>query len=135
MTGSSSPPATDAAPPDAPAPAPTSQLTDWAKNPALGAAAVVAVLAAVGIAGDLLPRLVRNEPVLTALTVSVALLAVFVLSLGRTSTLIIGTAALAAALVGVVILGVRSQSDREIPQVSLSVTRDVEAKVNAIAVV
>jgi hypothetical protein len=99
------------------------RLSEWAKNPALGAVAVVAVFAAVGIAGDLLPRLVRNHPYWAMLLVSAAVASLFVMLIGRGRLLLIGTLLLAGALVGVVVLGVVSQSEREIPHVSLAVTQ------------
>ncbi|RBY91722.1 hypothetical protein DQ244_10565 [Blastococcus sp. TBT05-19] len=103
------------------------------KNPALGAAAIVAVLAAVGVAGDLLPRLVRNHPVITAVIVGVAVVSVFVLLVPLRRAPLVGTVLLGVALLAVVGFGAWSQTAREIPQVSLGVT--TEGDVATVAVV
>ncbi|TFV87806.1 hypothetical protein [Blastococcus sp. CT_GayMR16] len=110
------------------------RLSEWAKNPALGAVAVVAVLAAVGVAGDLLPRLVRNQPLWAALLVSAAVVSLFVMLIGRGPWLLVGTLLLAAALVGVIFLGVGSLSEREIPHVTLAVTQKAEPLSTTVAV-
>ena len=98
---------------------------EWLKNPAAGAAAVVAVFGAVGIAGDFLPRLARNEPVWTIVLTALAVISVFVLLLDEQPGPVVGAILLCASLVGVIVLGVVSHSDREVPQVSLSSTLDV----------
>jgi hypothetical protein len=110
-------------------------VSEWAKNPAVGAVAIVAVLAAVGVAGDLLPRLVRNEPLWAAVLVSVAVGSLFVMLLGGRTSHVVGTVLLAAALIGMTVLGVTSLSERETPQVALTLSRDAETAQLSVAIV
>jgi hypothetical protein len=87
---------------------------------ALGATAVVTVLSAIGIQGDLLPRLVRNEPTKAAVLVSVAVVAVLLLLFKSLELRLLGVCALAVALVLIIVQGVQSLSDRENPGLTLA---------------
>lgn len=91
---------------------------------------VVGVLASLGVAGNLLARMVRNDPVRSAQAMALVIVLVSALLitflLGRKLppwAPAIPVLGLTAALVLTAWLGARSQGTREIPSVSLSVTK------------
>jgi hypothetical protein len=97
---------------------------------------VVGVLAALGISGNLLTRMVRHYPVLaagmlTAVIILISLLLVLTVSQKRIQVMPI--ALLAAALVFAAVLGAKSQTDRENPSVSLSITKSEKGAISVTA--
>jgi hypothetical protein len=89
---------------------------------AASAALVVAVFAAVGVAGDLLTRAVRNEPGPMAWVVGLALWAVGIpiIVIAKNWATRVAVFLLLIVLTIAVIVGTNSVSDREQPRVALS---------------
>jgi len=95
-------------------------------GPASAVALVVAVLAAVGVAGDVLTRAIRNDPIAVPLIVSAVLLAVGIPALIITKRWLQrgGIIALLLVLIAASLYGGRSVADREIPRAAISAKTD-----------
>lgn len=88
---------------------------------------IVGAFAAVGISGDLLPRMVRNEPIWTAVLVCAALILVAIAVFSSNAKLIV--VPLTLVLLGIVVTGVLSLQQRENPQVAVTADVDESGKV------
>lgn len=94
---------------------------------AAGIALITLIFTAVGVAGDLLVRLVRNHPVLTSIVFILVLLGLALAALGRGKMLLktriaLSTVLTVAAAGLAVWLSTQSLSDREVPTVAMTPT-------------
>lgn len=97
---------------------------------------VVGVLAALGISGNLLTRMVRHYPVLAAIALAVVIALVsllLVLTVREKRVPVYTIAGLAAVLIFAAALGAKSQTDRENPSVSFSVTKSEKGALSVTA--